>query len=461
MAGWRDRARQLRAANSRRRRIPKLGSGESGGAEIGFAPLIVAILILLAIGAGIATTVIHHLNPTCVANPGIEGVSAAGSEGLLRASSSSAESPEVEVEVEQSNEEQVEQSKVEENTANAESDDSSQAAVPSPVDSPSQEEQPNENEEPQEEEATGVAYSDHTQSAGDANIGAACSEEQKDQISKQLTVAGCNAAQYLQGCSITKATAQVCRDSTAYMRKLYAVGVAHLQKDSEEVYTSITVGFADTETSPQDMLYIFSHGTFSRIEKGSCLPDVDFYKNPRHKIGTPQVYLLDYENKGEAYIKELKDQLPELQDHELIRDTTPLNEEMTIAKWADSKLTATKNPVIHFFRLHQPRPDLLMGAKPIWSRILYMEFLYGNKGTWSRYSLENVIQELRDEGGFVCYWQGEGHLWKITDCWQDYFGKYHWSFVVCLNTRNEEGVTMRHQMDAAFQLTLNNKDLIY
>eukprot|EP00934_Nitzschia_sp_Nitz4_P004345 Nitzschia sp. Nitz4//scaffold177_size45885//39659//41056//NITZ4_007213-RA/size45885-processed-gene-0.43-mRNA-1//1//CDS//3329539079//4335//frame0 len=428
MAGWNERARQLRA--SRRRRIPGLGSGGDQDLDIECLPLLVIILILLAIGAGIATTIITNRNPNCVASAGSEGLAVAGSEGLLRTNDAAIQAvPKPDPPV-QSAKVEVQQPKVE------------------------VQQQPKVEEKPKQ---VSIA-AERVKNLGNL-LGPVCSEDQLKHIATQLTPEGCFKDAFHQECSFTKATTRVCRDSSVYMRNPF--GVASIQKSLPQVYTSVTVGFPDEETSPQDMLYVFSHGAFSRMDKGSCLPDVRFVNNPGRKVASSEVYLLDYENKAGSYVKQLQDHLVGVQDNKLIHDTTQLNKDMTIAKWVDTKLTQEKNPIIHFFRLHQPRPDLIMDAKSIWHRILYMEFQYDSKGTWDQHKLKDVVQELRDEAGFACYWQGEGHLWKITDCWQPYYEQRHWSFVVCLNTKHPESTVMRHQMEQVFQETLNKKDLKY
>ncbi|GKY99597.1 hypothetical protein MPSEU_000914000 [Mayamaea pseudoterrestris] len=62
----------------------------------------------------------------------------------------------------------------------------------------------------------------------------------------------------------------------------------------------------------------------------------------------------------------------------------------------------------------------------------YFEMDYNWKDGWSQYSLSPIIARLK-RNDFVCYWPGTGgNLWRITDCFQDYYNIKMWSRFACV-----------------------------
>lgn len=98
--------------------------------------------------------------------------------------------------------------------------------------------------------------------------------------------------------------------------------------------------------------------------------------------------------------------------------------------------------------------DVLLGATRTLERVNYLEFEYNWKGSWRNQTLSTAIRHLK-ERGFVCYWAGSsGNLWRITDCWMDYYDIRFWSNVACVNTRREAVQSMAARMEELFLETL-------
>jgi FkbM family methyltransferase len=98
--------------------------------------------------------------------------------------------------------------------------------------------------------------------------------------------------------------------------------------------------------------------------------------------------------------------------------------------------------------------DVLLGATRTLERVNYLEFEYNWKGSWRNQTLSSAIRHLK-ERGFVCYWAGSsGNLWRITDCWMDYYDIRFWSNVACVNTRREVVQSMATRMEELFLETL-------
>jgi FkbM family methyltransferase len=102
-------------------------------------------------------------------------------------------------------------------------------------------------------------------------------------------------------------------------------------------------------------------------------------------------------------------------------------------------------------------PAVLAGANETLSKVSYLEFEHHNKGAWLQKSLGSVVQELHEQD-FVCYWAGRaGNLWRLTDCWLDYFNTKVWSNVACVKRKNTD---LLRRMEAYFMATLAAGDAI-
>uniref|UniRef100_A0A7S2PPD5 Methyltransferase FkbM domain-containing protein n=1 Tax=Leptocylindrus danicus TaxID=163516 RepID=A0A7S2PPD5_9STRA len=94
--------------------------------------------------------------------------------------------------------------------------------------------------------------------------------------------------------------------------------------------------------------------------------------------------------------------------------------------------------------------DVMLGGREALKRTHYVEFEYNWMGSWRHQHLEETIQML-DEDGFTCYWAGKDKLWRITDCWKDYYDKHNWSNVACVSRSQVE---LASRMENLFLQTL-------
>jgi Methyltransferase FkbM domain len=98
--------------------------------------------------------------------------------------------------------------------------------------------------------------------------------------------------------------------------------------------------------------------------------------------------------------------------------------------------------------------EALLGAPETLKRSKYLEFEYHYVGAWETHALSTAITMLKDLN-FVCYWAGAfGHLWRITDCWLDYFDRHVWSNVACVNIGLPSTTNLASRMEQYFQATL-------
>jgi len=95
---------------------------------------------------------------------------------------------------------------------------------------------------------------------------------------------------------------------------------------------------------------------------------------------------------------------------------------------------------------------ILGGMNDTLPRVEYLEFEYNWMGSWKTQTLQDAIQKL-DSLHFSCYWAGSrGRLWRITNCFLDYYNVKHWSNVACVNRRRVPQLAA--DMERIFEQTL-------
>jgi len=91
----------------------------------------------------------------------------------------------------------------------------------------------------------------------------------------------------------------------------------------------------------------------------------------------------------------------------------------------------------------------LGGANYTLQRTKYLEFEYHEQGNWAKYDLSMATTTLFEEHGFVCYYSGVDKLWRLTNCFQDYFNEHGWSNVACVNPKLNPDLALT--MESIFQ----------
>jgi FkbM family methyltransferase len=123
------------------------------------------------------------------------------------------------------------------------------------------------------------------------------------------------------------------------------------------------------------------------------------------------------------------------------------------------KFVEEKDPIIDFLSVNVEGFDwpVLMGATKTLQSTKYLEFEYHKVGAWQQYNLSTAILSLHQKG-FVCYWAGQnGKLWRITDCWLNYYDRAkQWSNVACANLALAPTLAMK--MEGVFLKTLDNPE---
>jgi len=103
--------------------------------------------------------------------------------------------------------------------------------------------------------------------------------------------------------------------------------------------------------------------------------------------------------------------------------------------------------------------DVMKGGSKALERTEFLEFEYDGFGKWIDQNLKDAIDML-DEKGFTCYWTGDNKLWRITNCWQEYYGRFSdWSNVACVS--RGKSVELGQIMEKTFEQTLLSTDPPY
>jgi hypothetical protein len=76
------------------------------------------------------------------------------------------------------------------------------------------------------------------------------------------------------------------------------------------------------------------------------------------------------------------------------------------------------------------------------SNVKYLEFEYNYKEGWKDHTLSETVTLLRRQG-FVCYFSGSHHAWRLTDCFISVFDKKFMSNVACVNLALDEPLATR------------------
>ena len=124
------------------------------------------------------------------------------------------------------------------------------------------------------------------------------------------------------------------------------------------------------------------------------------------------------------------------------------------------KFVKSKGP-IHFLSIDAEGFDfeIIQGGQEILSRVEYLEFEYNWVGPWKTKSLSEGIEYLNHNYDFTCYFAGNGMLWRITDCFLDYYELHFWSNICCVNRHHV--VELAKSMELLFEQTVARDDIQY
>mmetsp|Transcript_57425 Transcript_57425/g.85518 ORF Transcript_57425/g.85518 Transcript_57425/m.85518 type:complete len:117 (-) Transcript_57425:255-605(-) len=78
-------------------------------------------------------------------------------------------------------------------------------------------------------------------------------------------------------------------------------------------------------------------------------------------------------------------------------------------------------------------------------------------GSWKNQHLYDIVKMLDESADMMCYWAGEGRLWRITDCWMSYYDIHHWSNVACVNRARVP--TLASKMETIFLRSLEDSKI--
>jgi len=102
--------------------------------------------------------------------------------------------------------------------------------------------------------------------------------------------------------------------------------------------------------------------------------------------------------------------------------------------------------------------DILLNLMSIMDQVRYLHFEYNYPNTsWSNVKLSSLVKALQAKG-LVCYFAGNKEtdyaLWRITDCFLDYYDIRRWAWLDCVNVEHEDVSKLASRMEQEFLMTL-------
>lgn len=280
-----------------------------------------------------------------------------------------------------------------------------------------------------------------------------CTDMQLSTIKKQLPDDSLNFRPWRDG-SFTLATV---RSNYAYNPKLMREFYASDQFTSRSFY-AVFVRWREN-LAPIDALAIGSRDAkfkidSSKINDKNALPPVTI--DHADGIRSAKVLVADFK----PFASGLKTELG-FSDDELELLSIE-KKELTNGSFA-SKINSQPIHYLDIAGTDSEDPAVLQSLMPIMNQVRYVHFEYNKDKAWERIKLSSLLQSLKEKG-LVCYFAGKKEidygLWRVTDCFVDYFDFRHWAYLDCVNVNHEDVGELASRMEQKFLETLK-KDISF
>jgi hypothetical protein len=294
----------------------------------------------------------------------------------------------------------------------------------------------------------------------DPAMPATCTAEQVETVKRQLIPEGCMVGRpWRQLCSWTHAT-RGCQDHY-WMREVYAK--TPFGSDGQKPFVAIFVGWGQHSAKAGFVLHALQLGSHdpdkydvAKYEGSGCPKKPISFGGTTKGTGT-KVFVLDNDPDRMSAIEKLKldymagDELV-IQSEDFVTDRV-LN---SLDKWVNANLPG--DDPIHHLSINIGGGDfaILMGASQTLKRVRYLDFEVNWVGSWKDAYLSILIRKLKARG-FVCYFTGDGMLWRVTDCWLNHFGQSNWGRLACANAHHPDVKEILDRMEGGFLETLNKR----
>jgi FkbM family methyltransferase len=232
-----------------------------------------------------------------------------------------------------------------------------------------------------------------------------------------------------------------CKQGDSTSASPFGVEVSHQEKKSVEVHCIEAMPqlaerlhqAAIATTSSDHGLIVHNYAMTGHAGGGAVL-----FPNPDARAGTETFTI------GDCVNEKMRPSCKEV-------NTITIDE--YVEKHVDRDGVPTPSRRIPFISIDVEGSDytLMKAATKTLKRADYLEFEYHRQGDWRKQRLQDAVLMLK-EAGFVCYWAGINKLWRITDCWMDYFEMHDWSNVACVSPEHQP--KLAETMEAVFEDTL-------
>jgi stress response protein SCP2 len=233
------------------------------------------------------------------------------------------------------------------------------------------------------------------------------------------------------------------------------------------------VGWQQQDDAFIDMLHVGSNGD----------PAFDWYVNPRacrrlspnlqalgigdHPTREARVAIVESEPDRIKTLEAIQKRLPKysvLLDQSVLDTSRP----ETLTNQIQFSFFSSEKPIteqaIHCVKIGGGDLDyviLTIQMTVLLPIIRYLTFEYNWKGTWGdkEAKLSTLIDTFKQHG-LVCYWSGDKNanfgLWRITNCWQDYYDSNNWAHIPCASHVHRDVADLAKQMEENFLKTVQD-----
>jgi hypothetical protein len=292
-----------------------------------------------------------------------------------------------------------------------------------------------------------------------------CSSEQLRAVRRQLPGTTCLSRPWTQSCSFTKAT-KGCQ-SPELWRQFFAYDQ---QIDNHHPFLALYVGWQRQDDAFVDTLYVGSNRNPSfqwDPNPKSCRGPLTIYSTAQdisHR--SARVMVVEWGLDRYQILQSMQTKLPE---DSVILDQTDLavsSLPQTLTKIVQSQLFSTETSLheqpIHYVKLDSGALDyhiLTQQMTGLLPNIRYLAFDDNWKGDWGDDSAKlSVVIGMLKEHGLICYWAGDSDaefgLWRITDCWQDFYDFKNWARIACVSHTHSDVAKLAVQMEHKFLETI-------
>ena len=306
-------------------------------------------------------------------------------------------------------------------------------------------------QEASEESVTSTAKKaqDVSPSKGDSHYPNQCTPEQLARVEKQLPDDPLNFRPWRDAAFSIATLRSNFAHNPILMREFYASD--NFKLDKEHSFFGVVMGWQNNDV-PIDTLAIGSRDTKFNTQKWNeklnldpkaALPPVAINSDAGKRPA--RVLVVNWDQQKALSLQSLKNEHG-YSDDELALESVQLDDRDKLLTTVQSKIPATnpKSHPIHYLDISYSISEdvnILKALKALLHEVRFLHFEYNKEKEWKTTKLSTMMDFLKNEG-LVCYFAGKKEidygLWRITDCFLQYWDHRHWAGIDCVNVAHED-----------------------